>query len=101
MAISQEPGRHGDLEFGTTPRLIHLAAARFGARAALIEGELQITYAELPGQVERVARGLIALGIKPSDPVAIWAPNCWEWVVAALAIHSVGGVLLPINTRFK
>jgi acyl-CoA synthetase (AMP-forming)/AMP-acid ligase II len=33
--------------------------------------------------------------------VAIWAPNVWEWIVAALATHSVGGAVVPINTRFK
>jgi len=33
--------------------------------------------------------------------VAIWAPNCWEWVVAALGTHAAGGVLVPVNTRYK
>ena len=40
-------------------------------------------------------------GIEKGDRVAIWAPNVWEWVVAALGIHGAGGVLVPINTRFK
>ena len=56
---------------------------------------------ELPGLVHQAARGLWAMQISPGDRVAIWAPNCWEWVVAALAIHRVGGVLVPINTRYK
>jgi acyl-CoA synthetase (AMP-forming)/AMP-acid ligase II len=33
--------------------------------------------------------------------VAIWAPNCAEWVVALLGLQSVGAVLVPLNTRYK
>lgn len=40
-------------------------------------------------------------GIRPGDSVAVWAPNMWEWVVAALGIHCAGAVLVPINTRYK
>ena len=44
---------------------------------------------------------LIAVGVRPGDRVAIWAPNVWQWVVAALGVSAAGGVLVPINTRFK
>ena len=33
--------------------------------------------------------------------MAIWAPNCAEWVIACSAVHRVGAVLVPLNTRFK
>ncbi len=33
--------------------------------------------------------------------MAIWAPNSAEWAVASLAIHGIGAVLVPVNTRFK
>jgi acyl-CoA synthetase (AMP-forming)/AMP-acid ligase II len=39
--------------------------------------------------------------IQPGERVAIWAPNIAEWIVAALAIHSAGAALVPINTRMK
>ena len=41
------------------------------------------------------------MGIAKGDRVAIWAPNIWEWIVCALAIHTVGGVMVPVNTRYK
>jgi acyl-CoA synthetase (AMP-forming)/AMP-acid ligase II len=44
---------------------------------------------------------LVASGIEPGDRVAIWAPNCTEWVVAALGIAAAGAVIVPPNTRFK
>ncbi len=43
----------------------------------------------------------MAHGVEPGDRVAIWAPNVWEWIPAALGIHLAGGVLVPLNTRYK
>jgi acyl-CoA synthetase (AMP-forming)/AMP-acid ligase II len=60
-----------------------------------------MTFAELADAAGRSGRALVASGITPGDRVAIWAPNCREWVVAALGIFSAGGVLVPLNTRFK
>ena len=91
----------GDLEFGTIPRMLALSASRFGEQSAIEDGELGLSYRELSDRVRDAAKGLIALGVAPGDRVAIWAPNVWEWIATALAIHSVGGVLVPINTRYK
>src|SRR5262249_19257626 len=41
------------------------------------------------------------MGIERGDRIAIWAPNVWEWIVAALGLQSAGAVLVPLNTRFK
>ena len=46
-------------------------------------------------------RALLARGVAHGDRVAIWAPNTWRWVVAALGAHAIGAVLVPINTRYK
>lgn len=91
----------GDLEFGTTWGLVQIAAERHGDTVAIEDGETVLRYDQLPDEVERAAGGLAALGIGAGDRVAIWAPNCWEWIVAALAIHRVGACLVPINTRYK
>jgi acyl-CoA synthetase (AMP-forming)/AMP-acid ligase II len=50
---------------------------------------------------ETAARALLASGIQRGDRVAVWAPNSLEWIVAALAATAAGGVLVPVNTRFK
>ena len=42
-----------------------------------------------------------ASGIEPGDRVAVWAPNSLEWIVAALGVTTAGGVLVPVNTRFR
>ncbi len=75
---------------------------RQGAHPAMIaEDGRSWTYAELDAARIEAARALIAMGIRPGDRVAIWAQNNAEWVIAGLAIHSVGAVLVPINTRMK
>jgi len=85
----------------TIPGLVSRAAASFAAREAIVDERARITFAELAGQVERAAHALVASGIAPGDRVAIWAPNCSEWAIAALGIFTAGGVVVPLNTRFK
>ena len=47
-----------------------------------------------------VAAALIAEGVAPADRVAIWAPNTYHWVLAALGALSAGATLVPVSTRF-
>src|SRR5438270_3005959 len=91
----------GDLEWGTTPRLVQSAAERFGDREAVVDGDVRMSFADLADAGRRAARGFLAAGVEPGDRVAIWAPNVWEWLVALVGLHSAGAVLVPLNTRFK
>jgi len=84
----------------TIPQVVR-AAAEYGDREALIAGDRRWTFCELVGEIERCARSFIAQGLRPHDRVAVWAPNSPEWIFAALGAQMVGGVLVPINTRFK
>jgi fatty-acyl-CoA synthase len=77
------------------------AARRWGAREAICFEERRITFAEVAAGVDRVARGLIALGIRPGDKVALWMLNRPEWIEAAFAVMKIGAVLVPINTRLR
>ena len=85
----------------TIPRTLRRAAERFGAALALDDEGVRFGFADLADAGERAARAFLAAGLLPGERAAIWAPNLWEWVVAALGIQSAGGVLVPINTRFK
>ena len=66
-----------------------------------MDGDVRLTYADLSDAVTDVARALVAHGVAPGDRVAIWAPNSWRWVVAALGIVTAGAVMVPLNTRYK
>ena len=96
-----ETGVRGDLQWGTTANLVRAAAERFGALEALVDGEQRFSFTELAAAVHDAGRAFLAAGLEPGDRVAIWSPNVWEWVVALLGLQSAGGVVVPINTRYK
>lgn len=85
----------------TLPALVIEAAHKYRGQVFIEDGAKRIDFAELPDRVFAVSRALMALGIGPGDRVAIWAPNCAEWVLAALGIHCSGAAMVPINTRMK
>ena len=85
----------------TIPALIKHQAKNLGSKPALISDHETLSFLELDNLSTNIATHLIELNILPGDRVAIWAPNMNEWVLAAIAIHKVGGVLVPINTRMK
>lgn len=84
----------------TTCELIDQAADRFGERPAIVDGELRMSYADVAAEARRLRRGLVASGVRAADRVAISSPNTAHWVTAALAIHSAGAALVPLNARF-
>lgn len=81
--------------------MVRDGARRFGAAEAVVDGDRRVAYSTLASMVGDAARGLMASGIERGDRVAVWAPNSLEWLVAALGITTAGGVLVPVNTRFK
>jgi acyl-CoA synthetase (AMP-forming)/AMP-acid ligase II len=85
----------------TTPALIARGAARYGTRIAIETAQGNLSYAQLDAARIEAARALMNCGIEPGERVAIWAPNLAQWIIAALAIHSAGAALVPINTRMK
>jgi acyl-CoA synthetase (AMP-forming)/AMP-acid ligase II len=91
----------GDLEWGTVPRLVRGAAERFGPHEALVDGDTRLTFSELSGAVDAAAAAVAHAGLPVGARAAIWAPNIGEWVVAALGVLAAGGVVVPVNTRFK
>lgn len=84
----------------TIPQVVR-ATAQFGEREALVDGSRRWSFIEVVHEIELAARAFIAHGLEHGDRVAIWAPNSAEWIFAALGAQLVGGVLVPINTRFK
>src|SRR5262245_37707547 len=88
-------------ELGTIPRLVLDSAERFAGRSALEEGGRRWTFSELAREGLHAARAFLAAGLRSGDRVAIWAPNGSGWIFAAIGLQMAGGVLVPLNTRFK
>lgn len=85
----------------TIGALVSNAARRYEHTEALVDGETRLSFLQLETRVTALARALLARGIHPGDRIGVWGPNSWEWAVAALAVHTAGAVVVPINTRFK
>ena len=99
--------RTGDGSWATGFRNITLgslperAARRWGAREALVFQGRRWSFAELSAGVDRLARGLIGLGVTPGEKIALWMVNRPEFIEAMFAVIKIGAVLVPINTRFR
>jgi fatty-acyl-CoA synthase len=78
-------------------------AVEVGDRDALISchQNARYTYAELLDEVNRAARGLLALGVQRGDRVGIWSPNVAEWVITQYAAAKVGAILVNINPAYR
>ena len=85
----------------TIPEMVCSSAERFGHAEALVDGQLRLSFIELTDRVRRAAGAFAELGIDKGDRVAIWAPNSAEWIIAAFGLLTAGGVVVPVNTRFK
>ena len=96
--VAEAPGTS---QLRTIPQQLEYAAGTWPDKSAIEDGEVTLTFSQLKEAALRGARGLIAAGVQHGDRVGIWAPNCWEWIVAGLAIHLVGGAIIPLNTRYR
>jgi fatty-acyl-CoA synthase len=78
-------------------------AGRFGERDALISchQRIRFTYGELHREVERVACGLLSLGVERGDRVGVWSSNCAEWLIAQYALAKVGAIMVNINPAYR
>jgi fatty-acyl-CoA synthase len=77
--------------------------ARFPDHEALVSRQqhLRYTWRALQDEVNRCARGLLALGVKQGDRVGIWAPNRAEWVIIQFATAKIGAILVNINPAYR
>ncbi|MFB8770788.1 AMP-binding protein [Nocardiopsis alba] len=78
-------------------------AAAHPDRDALIDRGLGLryTYREFDAEVDRVASGLLDLGVVKGDRVGIWSPNRAEWVLVQYATARIGAVLVNINPAYR
>jgi acyl-CoA synthetase (AMP-forming)/AMP-acid ligase II len=89
------------MSWETIPEMVLGAAGRFGDAEAVVDGSVRLSFTELAGRVRVAAGAFAAAGVEKGDRVAIWAPNSADWIIAAFGLLTAGGVLVPVNTRFK
>jgi acyl-CoA synthetase (AMP-forming)/AMP-acid ligase II len=72
-----------------------------GNKVGLICGDLRMSFAQMAGEVDRVASGLSGLGVIKGDRIAVVSMNCHEFLILYGAAAKLGAIMLPINWRLK
>lgn len=95
--------RQDPLAFMTVPQLLDAACAENGAGEALSfpEQDISLSWYALRAQADALAAGLLALGIRRGNRVALWSPNRVEWVIAQFGTARIGAVLVNINPAYQ
>ena len=87
----------------TIPEMVAKRAAEHPDRDALISHHQnqRFTYAQLAREIDRLAAGLLALGLRAGDRLGIWSPNCTEWILCQFATARIGVVLVTVNPAYR
>jgi acyl-CoA synthetase (AMP-forming)/AMP-acid ligase II len=85
----------------TIPHVALDAARRRGDHPAIVDPDRRVTFNELADEMMKAAAAFIRAGLKKGDRVALWGQNSIGWVIACLGIQAAGGIIVPLNTRFK
>ena len=103
LTKAQAQGPTRDLLTSTIGAHLDRVAARDPDHPALVMPHQNIrwSYGELVTQVNRLATGLLSLGIKPGDRVGIWSPNRFEWVLTQFATARIGAVMVCVNPAYR
>lgn len=87
----------------TLGQLVQKAAEQWGEREALVSvyEEQRYSFRELLEKADRLAAGLLQLGLKPGDRVAIWGPNSSDWYISRTAVARAGLIAVQIDPAYQ
>ncbi len=82
-------------------RLLQDRGIKYAAKPAIIFKDTAVSFAQLNEHVLKLANALNSCGVKKSDKVAIYLPNCPEYVYSYLAVFCLGAVGVPLDFMLK
>ena len=87
----------------TLGQLLDRAIEQYPDHEAIVyvDRNFRLTFRQLGELVDRMAKGLMALGVGPGEKVAVWANNVPHWVALQYATARIGAVLLTVNTHYR
>lgn len=87
----------------TVGQMLEDISRKFPTQTAVkyIEMDYERTYYEFNSEVDAYARGLLGMGFKKDDHIAVWATNYPQWLVLLFASARIGAVLVTVNTNYK
>ena len=91
------------LLYQTIGQTLDNAAKRWPDQEAVVVRDqgVRLTFADLRREVDRLAAGLIALGLRPGERIGIWSPNRIEWILTQYASAKAGLILVNINPAYR
>ena len=92
-----------DLLEQTIGEMLDSIVSRYPDQDALVVRHQNIrwTYRQYLTEIDKLAGGLLAIGIRPGDRVGIWAPNCYEWCLTQFATARIGAIMVCINPAYR
>ena len=82
------------------PSFLDETAVRFGDRPAAVFFGAHLSYRTLQTLVDRLAAGLVRLGVRPGDRVSLHLPNCPQFLIAYYATLKTGAIVVPFNPLY-
>ncbi len=86
----------------TISQVFEARAHKYGARAFLRDKPGKVwtdhSWTEISDAAGKLRAGLLSLGVRPGDRVAILSDNCPEWIVVDQAILGLGAIVVPLYT---
>jgi len=91
------------LSEATVGEFLDATVERFPDRLAVVfrEQGVRRTWREFQADVDRVAAGMLGLGLTRGDRLGIWAPNRYEWLLVQFATARIGLILVNINPAYR
>lgn len=91
------------LQFLTLGQILDRTISRYPDNDAVVyyDRDFRLTYREFGELVDRLAKGLMALGVQKGEKVAVWATNVPYWVALQFATAKIGAILITVNTLYK
>ncbi len=87
----------------TLDRVLEQQVARFPNKEFIVypDRDLHFTYAEFDSRVNRMAKGLLAIGLRKGDHLGIWASNVPDWLTLLFAAAKIGVITVTVNTAYR
>ncbi|MDR1487066.1 MAG: AMP-binding protein [Deltaproteobacteria bacterium] len=87
----------------TVGQVLENNAKHYPDQEALIypDRKRRYSWSQLNQEVDLLARGLLALGVKKNDRIAIWATNVPQWLTLMYASSKIGAILVTVNTHYR
>jgi fatty-acyl-CoA synthase len=103
VSLGSVPPGHSPTRAQTLGQMLDATAAAYPDQDAVVyaDRDYRQTWSQFHREVERLARGLMALGVGKGEKVAIWATNVPHWVALQFATAQIGAVLLTLNTNCR